>query len=131
MGTNFDKEWIRLIYLLAGAAIGFLSARFNKWLDEKQERKRYLGDLLADFKYNLDLAQRRINHGYHTLGYIDAKSAKYLFDLPEGLRTQIYDVQALVSQIYDIQPPDMRASMVSALKGFLEEAIPEFEKFLN
>lgn len=130
MDTNFDKEWIRLIYLFAGAAIGFLFARFNKWLDEKQERKKYLGDLLADLKYNLDLAERRINQGYHTLGYIDAKSAKYLFDLPERLRTQIYDIQAFVSEIYD-RPPDKRAGMVSQLKGLLEETVPEFEKFLN
>jgi hypothetical protein len=34
------------------------------------------------------------------LGYTDSKEAKYLFDLPKELRTQIYDAQSIISAFY-------------------------------
>nr|QNO54366.1 hypothetical protein DIMBOPOO_00039 [Methanosarcinales archaeon ANME-1 ERB7] len=125
--------------VVVGVIIGFGLNFLKENIHEKQQKGKYLKDLLADLEYNKRLAEEGRGWGYHTLGYIDAKGAKYLFDLPEKLRTQIYDVQSRASAInegitvffgqkFEDVGDVLNREM---LKSLLEEVIPEFKKYLG
>jgi len=86
---------------------------------------KYLRDLLADMEYNIKLAEENKKWGYHTLAYTDAKGAKYLFDLPEKLRTQIYDVISMISALYH---PSGEIVEIKKIKKLLESIIPELKR---
>lgn len=126
-------NWIiTLIGVLVGGVLGFGFSRLNKHLDENKEEKEYLNDLLGDLEYNKKLANKRKGYGYHTLGYIDAKGAKYLFKLPKELKNQIYDAYSLIfymNQKFDY--PQGGGVLAERLEKLLERIIPEFKKYLK
>jgi len=119
-----------LIGVIVGALIGFLLNLLRDYIQERKLRKKYLGDLLADLEYNEKLVKEGKKWGYHTLGYIDAKGAKYLFDLPENLRIQIYDVQSLITSGY-AKNQGLSCEEIEQLKELLKNIIPEFKRYLN
>jgi hypothetical protein len=85
-----------LIGVVVGAAIGFGLELLRGYIQEKRQKRKYLKDLLADLEYNKRLAEKAITYGYHTSGYIEAKEAKYLSDLPEELRVNIDSIQRII-----------------------------------
>ena len=129
-----------LIGVGVGTAIGFGLDFIKAHIQEKQQKKKYLGDLLADLEYNKKLAEEGRRWGYHTLGYTDAKGAKYLFDLPEKLRTQIYYVQSIASAINEGTTAAFVEKKFDAVteplslvifKSNLENVIPELKRYLE
>lgn len=119
------------IFTLTGVILGaFLGLGLNLLKDHLQERKqrtKYLMDLLSDFEYNKKLAGENKKWGYHTLGYTDAKGAKYTFDLPEKLRMQIYDIQSMISA--NIEKGE--TARIKEIKKLLDNVIPEFKEYLK
>ena len=134
-----SSEFWTLMGVVVGVIIGFGLNFSKEYIHEKHQKGKYLKDLLADLEYNKKLAEKGRGWGYHTLGYIDAKGAKYLFDLPEKLRTQIYDVQSIASAInkgttafFDQKFKEVGDVLnLEMLKSRLEEVIPEFKKCLK
>jgi len=63
---------------IIGIVLGFMSNLLRDWIQEKKTKRIYLEDLLADLEYNKKLAEKDRGWGYHTMGYTDAKGAKYL-----------------------------------------------------
>lgn len=122
--------WV-IIGVVVGAILGFLLNLSRYYIQEKQQRRKCLKDLLADLEYNKKLAEETKRWGYHTLGYNDAKGAKYLFDLPMELRNQIYDVQTIISAFYLYQKDMNYPLEIEKLKEFLESLIPKFERYLR
>lgn len=124
-----SEFWI-LMGVVLGASLGFGFNLLRDYLQEQKQKSNYLGDLLADMKYNKKLADEEKNWGYHTLGYTDAKGAKYLFDLPEELRKKIYDAQTIVSSFYRMDEK-MEEKKIRELEKLLKEIIPKLEKHLD
>jgi hypothetical protein len=119
-----------LIGVVVGAILGFVLNFLREYIQEQKQRRKYLRDLLADLEYNKELAEKgEKKWGYHTLAYTDAKGAKYLFDLPEKLRTQIYDSQAIMSKVYG--KGEVSAEEIKRLRELLGSIIPEFKKYLE
>ena len=134
-----SSEFWTLMAVVVGGIIGFGLNFLKEYIHEKQQKGKYLKDLLADLEYNKKLAEEGRGWGYHTLGYIDAKGAKYLFDLPEKLRTKIYKVQSIASAINEGitaffgQKFEEVGEVLNRemLKSQLEEVILEFKKYLG
>lgn len=122
-----SEIWI-LIGVFVGAILGFGLNFLRDFIQERKQRTKYLKDLLADMEYNKKLAGKNKKWGYHTLGYTDAKGSKYLFDLPEKLRTQIYDAQAIISAFYHKR---VEIEEIKELKKLLESVNLEFKKYLE
>ena len=120
-----------LIGVVVGAILGFVLTLLREHIQEKKQRGKYLRDLLTDLEYNRKLAEEgEKKWGYHTLAYKDAKGAKYLFDLPEELRTQIYDAQSLISSIYG-KGIELSPQEIKTLRELLDNIIPEFRRRLE
>ena len=120
-----------IIGVVVGAIIGFVLTLLREHIQEQKQRQKYLRDLLTDLEYNKKLAEAGEKQwGYHTLAYKDAKGAKYLFDLPEELRTQIYDTQTLISSIYGTGKA-LSFQGIKRLRELLESIIPEFRRYLE
>jgi hypothetical protein len=125
-----SSETWTLIGVIVGAVIGFALAFVREYIQELRQKKKYLRDLLSDLEYNKKLVERGESWGYHTVAYRDAKGAKYLFDLPEELRTHIYDAQCLTSGIY-VRRKGLSSEEMKKLGRVLEDIIPEFKKYLD
>ena len=120
-----------LIGVVVGAILGFVLTLLREHIQEQRQRGKYLRDLLTDLEYNKKLAEKgEKKWGYHTLAYRDAKGAKYLFDLPEEIRTQIYDAQSLVSSVYG-KGIELSPEEIKRLRELLENIIPQFRKYLE
>ena len=130
-----SSEFWTLMGAAVGVILGFGLNVLKENRHEKQQRGKYLKDLLADLEYNKKLAEEGREWGYHTLAYSDAKGAKYLFDLPEKIRTKIYDVQTRASafnagttKLYD---PKFDVVSDRYLEIELEDVVQEFKKYLK
>jgi hypothetical protein len=55
-----------LICIIVGAILGFCLELLREHINERKERCKYLGDLLADLEWNKKLAEERKGFGYHT-----------------------------------------------------------------
>lgn len=97
--TTTSEIWT-LIVAIAGVVLGaFLTYVFTYFRDkrkEKETKRKYLEDLLADLEYNRKLTEKSQIWGYHTSGYTGAKEAKYLSDLPQELLTNIDNIQSII-----------------------------------
>ena len=122
--------WV-IIGVCLGTILGFMLNLLKDFFGERQQKKKYLGDLLADLEYNKKLAEEGKHWGYHTLGYVDAKGAKYLFDLPPELRNKIYDAQTITSYLYETRSTGNRAGQIGELRKILEDIIPKLKKYLS
>jgi hypothetical protein len=125
-----NSETWALIGVVVGAILGFALNFLRDEIRESRQKRRYLMDLLSDLKYNKNLADRGEAWGYHTVAYRDAKGAKYLFDLPDELRTQIYDAQCIASGIY-IRRKGLSPQEMTKLKQLLDSIIPRFNKHVD
>lgn len=126
----------KLIYGFGGVFLGgMLSFLLESWREKKKEnieRENYLKDLLADLKFNKKLADKGKVYGYHTLGYKDAKGAKYLHELPENLRSKIYDAHVIMFKLNQrsFSEGDKKEE-VDNLKPLLDDAVSQLDKFIN
>ena len=123
-----------IIGVCVGVIIGFLLNLCREYWQEKQQKRKYLNDLLKDLEFNKKLAEESKIYGYHTLGYTDAKGAKYLFELPDDLRNKIYSAFAIIFSLYDSGlhlTNQERQTRVEELKKLLEEIIPHFKNYLG
>lgn len=125
------EVWTAVAISLISVAVGVFLHFGLDLLKERKERQKYLMDLLRDLEFNKKLADEENSWGYHTLGYIDAKGAKHLYSLPDGLRTKIYEAQAKTSLLYERIDPAMKHQLIRELRSLLEEIIPEFRNHLK
>lgn len=121
-----------LIGVVIGAILGFALNFLREYINERKERKKYLKDLLADLEWNKKLAKEKRGFGYHTLGYTDAKGAKYLFELPIELRNQIYEAFSLTFYLnQEFEYTDQGVTLAEKLEKLLENIIPQLKKHLK
>jgi hypothetical protein len=121
-----------LIGVVIGAILGFALNFLREYINERKERRKYLEDLLADLEWNKKLAKERKGFGYHTLGYTDAKGAKYLFELPAELRNQLYDAISLIFYLNQtFNYTNRGVSLAEKLEKLLENIIPQFREHLK
>ena len=77
-GNMISPETWTLIGVAVGATLGFIFTLFRDYIQEESQKKTYFGCLLADLKYNKNLAEKGENWGY-SLGSMER--SKYLLDL--------------------------------------------------
>ena len=121
-----------LIGMVIGTILGFALNFLREYIDERKEKRKYLEDLLADLEWNRKLAKERKGYGYHTLGYTDAKGAKYLFEFPAELRNKLYEAVSLsfyLNQTYKYT--DKGVTLAEKLEKLLEDIIPKFRQYLK
>ena len=126
-----SEAWT-LIGVVVGAILGFSLNLLKEYINERKERAKYLGDLLADLEWNKKLAKERKGYGYHTLGYSDAKGAKYLFKLPPELRNQLYDAFSLTFYLNQrFGYSDQGVTLAEKLEKLLDNIIPQLSEYLK
>jgi len=119
-----------VVGVVIGAIIGFVFDLARDHIHENQQKQRYFKNLLVDLGYNKKLAEENKILDYRTLVF-----NKYLHDLPEELRTKIYDAQSIISRIYLPWSGDSQSYVrlispyLKKLKELLESIIPQLEEY--
>jgi hypothetical protein len=133
-GNMISPETWTLIGVAVGATLGFIFTLFRDYIQEQSQKKKYFGCLLADLKYNKNLAEKGENWGY-SLGSMER--SKYLLDLSPELRNHIYDIQSTILRFSQNQigsnhwPSGLASNEAEKLKKILDVIIPELESYLN
>ncbi len=131
--TIIPEVWtliVAMVGVVVGAIFGFGLTLLRDYIQEKRQRKRYLEDLLEELEYNKKLAKKGIVGGsFPTSAYADVKRAKYLFDLSNQSRINIYKAYNIISDINRYGEGALED--LEELKELLENIIPELERLFK
>jgi len=124
---------VTVVGVTVGAFIGYLLESFREKRRARERKEKWLKDLLANLEYNKMLLVDGIN--YQDLRTLVLNN--YLLDLPDHLRTKIYEVQRIISRILLPWSGDAQSfarlisPKIEKLIGLLESIIPELKEYLK
>ena len=101
---------------------------------EKSQRQKYLKDLLEEMEFNNSIAKDNWKRWreFRTLAYTDARSAKYLIDLPKELQEKIYKSYSIIINLHNRQIEPLEGNIMEVFKILdLQNTIKDFRKYLK